>query len=135
MLKKSILLVFFVGLLLGACSKNEEQKTDNGKKDGGQLENKEKVETAPANKFVGSWEIIEAQGDMAELNKGVIYTFTNDEMSTSMAKGKYSLSGDTLIVNFEGLQQPFKYIVGWDGEKMKLDLLSSGGQKFVLEKK
>ena len=134
MLKKSILSVFFVGLLLGACSKNEEQKTDISK-DGSQLENKEKVETAPANKFVGSWEIIEAQGDMAELNKGVVYTFTNEEMSTSMAKGKYSISGDTLIVNFEGLQQPFKYIVGWEGEKMKLDVLNSGEQKFVLEKK
>ncbi|MDX1904082.1 MAG: hypothetical protein SFU27_07985, partial [Thermonemataceae bacterium] len=75
------------------------------------------------------------EGDMASLNKGVVYTFTETEMSTSAAKGKYSISGDTLIVNFENLQTPFKYVMKWEGEKLNLDVLSSGGQKFLLEKR
>ncbi len=131
---QSILSVLFAMILLAACGKKNEQNNNNTETNNA-TENKEKTEAAPANKFVGEWEIIEAEGDMASLNKGVVYTFTNDEMSTSMAKGKYSISGDTLIVNFEGLQAPFKYMFKWEGEKLKLDVLNSGGQKFLLEKK
>lgn len=135
-MKKIYFIVLFVFLAFVSCQKKEEKsennaKTENTSSDSGS----EKAEKSSDNKFVGKWEIVEAQGDMAEINKGVVYTFTEKEMSTSMAKGPYSISGDTLIVNFEGLTIPFKYVYQWEGEKLKLDVLNSGGQKFVLEKR
>ncbi|MDW8296101.1 MAG: hypothetical protein RMJ97_04375 [Raineya sp.] len=127
--KKSIFSLIFAGMVLFSCGKKEQQSA------GSSDVKTEKSDSKPANKFVGKWEIVQAEGDLAEMNKGTIYNFTEDEMSTSMARGKYTISGDTLIVNFEGLQVPFKYIYKWEGEKLKLDVLNSGGQKFVLEKR
>ncbi|MCS6795340.1 MAG: hypothetical protein NZ516_05220 [Raineya sp.] len=127
--KKSIFSLIFAGMVLFSCGKKEQQSA------GSSDAKTEKSDSKPANKFVGKWEIVQAEGDLAEMNKGTIYNFTEDEMSTSMARGKYTISGDTLIVNFEGLQVPFKYIYKWEGEKLKLDVLNSGGQKFVLEKR
>lgn len=128
--------MFLAGIMAFSCGKKDEKASNDS---AGKEQTAEKTEKAAesksANKFIGKWEIIQAEGDLAEMNKGVIYEFTADEMSTSMAKGKYTTDGDTLIVNFEGLQVPFKYIYKWEGEKLKLDVLSSGGQKFVLEKK
>lgn len=87
------------------------------------------------NPYVGKWEIKEAEGDMAEMNKGQIYTFTETEMATTYTSGKYTISGDTLIVKFKGMEDsPFKYLHKVDGNKMQMELLNSGGQKFKLEK-
>ncbi len=133
--KKAILALFLAGILVFSCGKKEEKKADNGSATNNTDQSADKKDAQSGNKFVGKWEIVQAEGDMAELNKGTVYNFTETEMSTSMAKGKYSISGDTLIVNFEGMQAPFKYLFKWEGEKLKLDVLNSGGQKFLLEKR
>ncbi len=88
------------------------------------------------NPYVGKWEIMSAEGPSAEMNKGQVYTFTETEMATTYTKGKYTISKDTLIVKFEGMEaSPFMYLHKVDGNKMDMELVGSGGQKFKLEKK
>ena len=84
--------------------------------------------------LVGQWKVISAEGEYAAMNKGTVYTFTDKKMSTSFASGNYTIKGDTIINMFDGQPEPFKYLHKFENGQLKMELLSSGGQKFVLEK-
>lgn len=96
----------------------------------------ESTENAPEPKLVGNWVITEAEGPGADTNKGTKYTFTATEMKTIAAEGKYTISGDTIINRFKGLEDsPFKYLYKFEGDDLTLELLNSDGQKWTLSKK
>ena len=89
------------------------------------------------NPFIGKWEITEAEGTMAEMNKGTVYEFIDDsnvEFSLGGIKTKatYKKSGDTLSYSFGTINM--SAIVKIEGNKMNFESLTSD-QKFVLTKK
>lgn len=88
--------------------------------------------------IVGKWEITEAQGSMADMNKGTIYEFT-DETNMTLSKGgivtnaTYKLKGDSLQYSFGGGMN-MNALVKISGDKMNFEIVGSD-QKFVLTKK
>jgi hypothetical protein len=88
-----------------------------------------------AGSIVGTWTVVSAEGPNADMNKGVVYTITDKQMNTTYSKGNYTIVGDTILNLFEGMETPFKYVYKLDGKQLKMELLGSGGQKFVLEQK
>ncbi|KKS71044.1 MAG: hypothetical protein UV42_C0037G0019 [Candidatus Magasanikbacteria bacterium GW2011_GWE2_42_7] len=86
--------------------------------------------------------ITEATGDYASLNVGTTYTFdkANSTLTTKqgimISKGAMSsLTDSSFSVLFEGLSNPFNYTYTFEGGKLVLNLATSGGQTFTLERK
>jgi hypothetical protein len=129
-MKKGLLTVVVASLVFAfACSSEE------GKEDGEKGEKGEKAESGGP--LMGTWTIVEAEGTAAETNKGTPYQFEKDKLTIGEGimsnKADYSLSGDTIIVLFEGLSNPFKYLYSLDGKRLRMELLTSD-QVFYLEK-
>jgi len=90
------------------------------------------------NPLVGEWKIVEAEGSMADLNKGVIYTFNDDGSMTIKGMGittkaKYTQEGEKLKIVFEVGNMTFEAKIEIKDKTMKYELLNSD-QKFVMEK-
>lgn len=91
-------------------------------------------------KIVGTWEIVEAEGDFADINKGTIYSFTEDKQFSSSigifeTKGKITKVDSKIItVKLDGYDDEFVYKCKFDGEKMLLEV-DGTNQKFTLQKK
>ena len=90
----------------------------------------------------GAWVITEATGEYASLNVGTTYTFdkANSTLTTKqgimISKGAMSsLTDSSFSVLFEGLSNPFNYTYTFEGGKLVLNLATSGGQTFTLERK
>jgi hypothetical protein len=85
----------------------------------------------------GKWEITEAEGALADLNKGTVYYFVDDKklvMSKSGVdnKTKYTINADTLtyFIGYSAYKTNYKI----EGNKMYIQIINSD-QKFVLTKK
>ena len=97
-------------------------------------------EKSPSERLKGSWEIVEATGDMSELNVGTIYNFgANNAFSTKKAhveaEGVITEKDDeTFTVNFEYLDTDFIYNYRFEGKKLIISIQTSN-QEFVLEKR
>ncbi|PIR75003.1 MAG: hypothetical protein CO030_02265 [Candidatus Magasanikbacteria bacterium CG_4_9_14_0_2_um_filter_42_11] len=90
----------------------------------------------------GAWVITEATGQYADLNKGTTYTFDKAKSTLSTKQGIIVSNGtmsnvtdSTFSVLFEGLSNPFNYTYHFEGGKLVLELATSGGQVFTLERK
>ncbi|OIO19956.1 MAG: hypothetical protein CO029_02060 [Candidatus Magasanikbacteria bacterium CG_4_9_14_0_2_um_filter_41_10] len=90
----------------------------------------------------GAWVITEATGEYASLNVGTTYTFdkANSTLTTKqgiiITKGAITTVSDSAFsVLFEGLSNPFNYTYHFDEGKLVLELATSGGQVFTLERK
>lgn len=110
----TLALIFTIGFLFMACG--------GGNKGGGGIE--------------GKWEITEAQGMLADMNKGTVYNFDGKNVSISKGgietKGTYQLAGDTLKYDFGTMQM--KALVKINGDKLNFEIIGSD-QKFVMSKK
>lgn len=87
----------------------------------------------------GTWVITEATGQYSETNKGTKYIFAGDKLTTKLGiietKGTITSKTDSeMTVAFDGMSNPFVYKYRMEGGKLILELTSSGGQVFTLEK-
>lgn len=97
-------------------------------------------EKSPSERLKGTWEIVEATGDMSELNVGTTYNFgSNNAFSTK--KGHVEAEGvitekndETFTVNFEYLDTDFIYNYRFEGKKLIISIQTSN-QEFTLEKR
>lgn len=104
-------------------------------KDGG---NSNQVNSNSSNDIVGKWEIVKAEGDMADLNKGQIYEFSDDGTAniSGITNYDYKIIGDTLIMDYEGQGEiVLKWIIELNGDNMTLDNASDAHQTFWFERK
>jgi len=116
-------------VLFIACGNNESDTT----------EGKNNKDMTPKEKIQGKWIITEAEGEMAELNKGTVYTFDGDNYG--MAKGIIDNKGKILEMTdnsykaqFDGMQTEYIFDYTFDGEKLIITPTGSG-QIFTLERK
>ncbi len=106
-------------LIFSACGSNESDS---------------KKESHP---IVGKWEIVKAEGEFADMNKGQIYEFLPDgKAKISYANYTYKFVGDTLFMDYEGAGKIIvKSIYKIDGDKMTLYNATDGNQKFFMERR
>lgn len=117
-MKKSIL-VLPAFLFLFSCGGNGEQTEDV-------------TENA-------TWEIVKAEGTLAEMNKGTEYIFEGENLTLSGGgmknKGTYKMKGDTLVFTMESFGGgEMRYLKEMKGEQMVLKVVGSD-QVFYLDKK
>ncbi len=80
----------------------------------------------------GKWEITTAIGSSSAMNIGTIYTFTDDQMSTGIAEGKFTATDSTILWNVGEIEMNYNY--HFDGEFLIIEPNGSG-QIFTLEYK
>lgn len=93
----------------------------------------------PKEKLDGKWKIVKAEGSMASLNEGTVYSFEENNKFTSKlgiieTKGDVTAKTDSSFsVRFEGMQNDFNYDYHFTGNTLVIELQNSG-QIFTLEK-
>ena len=97
-------------------------------------------EKSPSERLKGTWEIVEATGDMSELNVGTTYNFGNNNAFATI-KGHVEAEGiitekndETLTVKFDYLDADFIYNYRFEGKKLIISIQTSN-QEFTLEKR
>ncbi|MFA7244885.1 MAG: hypothetical protein WC070_01740 [Candidatus Magasanikbacteria bacterium] len=131
--KVSIVAALSVLALVGAgCSSTTTSDTTS-------TGSKVEVGSEKAQGLDGTWVITEAVGQYAEMNKGTKYIFAGDKLTTKLGiietKGTITSKTDSqMTVAFEGMTNPFVYKYSMNGAKLVLELTSSGGQIFTLER-
>jgi len=127
-----------VALMGAGCAGTSSPATDDAGQNGAAMEDS----MAQGNVLDGVWEITEATGEFASSNVGTKYTFDKAAGTLSTKNGIFVTDGviteesDTsFTVEFEGVSTPFVYNYSFEGDKLMLELTSSGGQKFTLERK
>ncbi len=102
-----------------------------GKKEGGS------ESAAGGNSLDGTWEIVKAEGTMAEMNKGTQYKFEGDKMTLGtgllQSKGTYKLAGDSIIFTIEG-GMVMKYTHSMVNNQLVVKVVGSD-QVFYMDKK
>jgi hypothetical protein len=107
---------------------------------GGSAESTEsEAAKTPKEKIQGSWVIVEAEGEMADLNIGTTYTFNGDNYGMSKGiidnKGKIiEMTDNSYQAQFDGMQTIYSFEYEFNGDKLIITP-SGSGQQFVLEKK
>ena len=94
----------------------------------------------PKDRLNGSWEIVEAEGTMAEINVGTRYTFEGTKRF-STKKGIIENKGDITDISdnhykviFDGMQTEYTFNYRFEGDKLIIEA-GTEGQVFTLEKK
>lgn len=95
--------------------------------------------TATQGGLDGTWKIVSATGEFASMNEGTKYIFAGDNLTTKLgifeSKGTITSKTDKeLTVKFDGITTPFVYQYRMDGAKLILEVATSGGQVFTLER-
>lgn len=84
------------------------------------------------------WEIVKAEGMMADANKGTQYIFEGENLSLKGGgmtnKGTFEMKGDTLVFHMKTFTGDMSYIKEMKGKQMILKPVGSD-QVFYLEKK
>jgi len=85
----------------------------------------------PQERIQGEWEIYDAEGTMSDLNKGTIYNFEGNIMTTGgVATGEFIISDSTIVWNVGTIQMNYDY--HFEDENLVLELNS--GQVLYLKK-
>jgi hypothetical protein len=106
---------------------------------GGNSESSEsEAAKTPKERIQGKWIIVEAEGEMAELNKGTVYSFNGDNYGMSKGiidnKGKIlEMTDNSYTAQFDGMETIYSFDYKFDGDKLVITP-SGSGQNFVLEK-
>lgn len=91
-----------------------------------------------AESSVETWEIVKAEGSLAEMNIGTQYIFDGNKMTLSGGgirnKGTFEMKSDTLVFHMTTFTGDMKYIKSMQGKQMILKLVDSD-QTFYLDKK
>ncbi len=83
----------------------------------------------------GTWEVVKAEGEMADLNVGANYIFEGTKMTTEKGfevSGELIATDSTIIWKLENMEMNYTY--KFDGNTLVIEPLNSG-QKLYLEKK
>jgi hypothetical protein len=95
---------------------------------------------ASQDKLDGQWKVVNATGDDAVLNEGMIYTFTGKTRLATGNNGVLTSRGaiivikdDSFSVQFVGISRPSSYTYYFDGDKLIIKPRSSN-QVLTLEK-
>jgi len=98
---------------------------------------KEGSSEAGGNSLDGTWEIVKAEGTMADINKGTQYKFEGEKMTLGtgllQSKGTYKLSGDSIIFTMDG-GMVMKYTQSMVNDQLVLKVVGSD-QVFYMDKK
>ncbi len=85
----------------------------------------------------GTWKIVKAEGQMADLNVGTQYIFDGNKLSLSgggiTTPGSFETSKDTIIFNMKDYPDPMKYLQSMKGKQLVLKVVGSD-QVFYLDK-
>jgi len=83
----------------------------------------------------GDWVVIEAEGELKELNLGTHYTFDGTHLTTSKddfeVKGTYTIKPDTIDWKLENMEMNYPY--RFEKNKLIIEPIGSG-QKLILKK-
>ena len=97
------------------------------------------IDSGPATKLEGAWEIKRAEGAMDSLNIGTVYEFKGNKLS--FGKGDYKNPGNTVVTDStfsfqaEGNELKFMYSYKIEGDTLVVEMQNSGGQIFHMVKK
>lgn len=130
---KQVPAIFCIAILISACG-GKDKKSESGPK------NESISATNPsAGKLDGSWEIMRAEGQMADLNVGTVYEFKGDKLS--FGKGGFKNPGSTVITDStfsfqaDGNELKFMYNYHFNGDTLVVEVQGSNGQIFHMVKK
>lgn len=86
----------------------------------------------------GTWEVVKAEGDYADMNMGTKYEFEGDKIVLSGAgiktPGKFRTSNDTIIARFDGGGIDMTYTFKMQGEQLVIKPMGSN-QTLYLDSK
>ncbi|MGB3004971.1 MAG: hypothetical protein WBC06_00560 [Chitinophagaceae bacterium] len=139
---KTSLTMLTAAFLLTACGNNEKkEKTEAEIKEeilSTDLTD-EKKESGTATKLDGAWEIIRAEGSMAETNVGTVYDFNGNKLAFGKGgfnnPGKTEVTDSTFSFQADGNEYKFMYNYKFDGDTLVVEMQKSGGQIFHMIKK
>lgn len=103
-------------------------------------ESEKEKEKSPQERLDGTWEIIEAEGQMAEMNKGTQYIFDGTSRFTTK-KGIIENKGDITDISdshykviFDNMETEYTFKYKFEGDKLIIEA-GTEGQVFTLERK
>ena len=133
---KTFVLFFMMITLLSACG-GKDIKTDESKNKEEQKATKEKEETGTATRLDGNWVIKRAEGSMAEMNVGTVYSFKGSKLSFGkdgfQNPGTTEVTDSTFTFQADGNQYKFDYYYQFNGDTMVVRM-KNGTQVFHLVK-
>ncbi len=97
------------------------------------------IDSGPATKLEGAWEIKRAEGSMGDLNVGTVYEFKGSKLS--FGKDGYTNPGSTFVTDStfsfqaDGNELKFMYNYKFNGDTLVVEMQNSGGQIFHMVKK
>lgn len=133
---KQSLILAVISLCVIACGSKTEKKDDKG--------TKEDVTTNPpaeanesTGKLDGNWVIKRAEGSMAEMNVGTVYSFKGSKLSFGkdgfQNPGTTEVTDSTFTFQADGNQYKFDYYYQFNGDTMVVRM-KNGTQVFHLVK-
>lgn len=136
-----IALLTALTLILSACggdtpADTPDQPTPADGGSAGDASAEKQPDAAPKKGLAGRWKIVEAEGEMAGMNKGTIYTLTEDGKITVgkgaiQNKGAYTREGATIKYDLGGLKMEATIALEDDDQKLIWKLANSD-QVFTL---
>lgn len=134
-----LLVTFSLVLIYGCGSKNENGNGKQITNDSVAADNGNTDITSGNGKLDGAWEIKRAEGDMASLNTGTVYTFKGNKLT--FGKDGFDNPGSTVVTDstfsFQADKTDLKFIYNYkmNGDTMIVTMQNgSGGQVFYLVK-
>ena len=134
------LLVAFTSILIAGCGgKNEKGNGKQNSNDSVAADKGSTDNSSGSGKLDGAWEIKRAEGDMASLNTGTVYTFKGNKLTFGKDgfdnPGTTEVTDSTFCFQADGTDIKFMYNYKMNGDTMVVTMQNgTGGQVFHMVK-
>lgn len=135
-LKCSAVVAVFAAILLSCGGKENSSATETT--DTTQTVTPPTAGNGTATRLEGDWEIKRAEGDMASMNEGTVYSFRGNKLA--FGKGSYKNPGSTEVTDStfsfqaDGNELKFMYNYRFNGDTLVVEMQKGSGQVFHLVK-
>lgn len=135
-MKLTATVILFLMVMFSSCG-GKDKNAETGNKDSPAKKTAE--DKGPGTRLEGDWVIKRAEGDMASMNLGTVYSFKGSKLS--FTKDAYTNPGSTVVTDStfsfpaDGNELKFMYDYHFNGDTLVVEMQNSGGQVLHLVRK